>query len=360
MLKRLIKTGKYEFVAKNHQNNLKKHPLTYLFWESTLSCNFRCRHCGSDCERQKYPDDLTANEIKSTFLQISQDFDASKITIAVTGGESLLREDLFEVMNYARSLGFHWGMVTNGYLVTKSAVDKLKKAGMETVVVSIDAIGKDHDEFRNMPGAYDKALNAVELLAQADFLYDLQITTTVYPGNLDQLDQMYERFKDTGITSWRVMNVDPIGRAKENNLTLDHKQLKRLLDFIKAKRKSSKIKITFGCSHFLGFDYDDEVRDRPFTCLTGINVASILHNGDIFVCPNVPRLTELIQGNVKNDRFKEIWENKFKIFRNRKEIVAQKCLDCESWDYCQGDAFHVFDLKNKKPGFCYQEFKKSS
>lgn len=357
MIKKILKTGKYELCALNHKNNIKKHPLTYLFWESTLSCNFHCKHCGSSCERQKYPDDLTTKEIKAAFLQISQDFDPSKITIAVTGGESLLRADIFEVMGYARSLGFHWGMVTNGFLVTKLVVDNLKKAGMETVVVSIDGIGNGHDEFRNMPDVYEKALNAVKLFSEADFLYDLQITTTIYPKNHDQLEEMYQLFKDTGITSWRVMNVDPIGRAKENNLSLSDKQLKQLLDFIKEKRKSSKIKVTFGCSHFLGFEYDDEVRDHPFTCLTGISVASILHNGDIFVCPNVPRLPELIQGNVKTDRFKEIWDNKFELFRNREKIVPQKCLDCESWDYCQGDAFHLFDLKNKKPGFCYQEFK---
>ena len=86
-----------------------------LFWECTLTCNAKCKHCGSSAETKKYDGELTTEEIKNAFKQIADDMDASKILINVTGGEPLVRKDLFEVMEYATcELGFHWGMTTNG------------------------------------------------------------------------------------------------------------------------------------------------------------------------------------------------------------------------------------------------------
>ena len=355
MLNKIIQTGKYEIWKAQREANRKRHPLTYLFWEISLQCNFHCRHCGSYCERHKYPDDLNTEEIKKVFKEIAEDFNAKKITIAVTGGEPLLRKDLFEVMTYARNLGFHWGMVTNGWFVTPEIVKKMKQSGMETVVVSIDGLGLTHDKFRDMPGAYDQAIRAVKLLSKGKFLKDLQITTSVHKKCLPELEKMSKIFPKLGINSWRVMNVDPIGRADiDQEILLSKPELIQLLDFIKEKRKISKIDITYSCAQFLGFDYDDSVRDHPFFCATGINVASILHNGDIFVCPNVPRLPKLIQGNVKKERFSDVWNNKFEMFRDINRTNCAKCTNCPDWEYCLGGSYHLWDQKKKRPKSCYR------
>ena len=354
MLKKFQKIGMDQIQTYYQNKNRARHDLRYLFWECTLNCNFFCKHCGSNAGRGKSSLDLSTSEIKKALSEIAEDFDVKKIILAVTGGEPLLRTDIFEVMKHASSLGFPWGMVTNGFLVTQKIVENMKNAGMKTVVVSIDGIGENHDDFRSMNGAYEKAINAVNLLVEADFLDNLQITTTIHPGNINFLEDMYEKFSSSGIHSWRLVSADPIGRAELNeNLSLSGEQLRKMLLFIKEKRKKAKIGVFFGCTGFLGDEFELDVRSNPFYCNTGINVASILHDGRIFVCPNVPRVEELMQGNVKRDRFSEVWENGFKFFRNKKRTSCEECSSCEHWEKCLGNSLHVWDFHSKKPKICH-------
>lgn len=334
------------------------HPLNYLFWEATLNCNYNCRHCGSSAGRGKYfNDELTTEEIKNVFKTIALKTDPKKIMIAVTGGEPMLRSDLFEAMSYASSLGFNWGMVTNGSLITPKTINKLHQSGMKTIVVSIDGIGKVHDDFRQTPGSYLKAIDAVKLLTKSQLFQNVQITTTIHQNNISNLEKMYSEFLPLNIQSWRVMNIDPIGRALENKkLLLEPKDLKMLLNFIKQKRTISPIDITYDCTGFLGLKYEGLVRNWLFFCTTGITTASILHNGDIFVCPNVPRQPELIQGNVRQNDFYDTWQNKFKIFRNPDRTKCAKCSKCLYWNECKGSSFHLWDFDKKQPKFCHLQY----
>jgi len=131
MLKEIYKLGELTLTNLYKEQELEKHTLLDLFWECTLTCNAACKHCGSSAEKRKYEGELTTQEIKDAFLQISKDMDASKILINVTGGEPLVREDLCDVMAYAANeLGFHWGMTTNGILLNDENIEKLKKANM--------------------------------------------------------------------------------------------------------------------------------------------------------------------------------------------------------------------------------------
>lgn len=354
----LIQTAKLDLWAKHKDQLRREHKLSYLFWECTLNCNFNCKHCGSSAGGGKvYRDELTTAKIKEAFRDIADSCDTKNIMLAITGGEPLLRKDLFEVMGYANGLGFSWGMVTNGFLMTKELAKKAKASGMSTVVVSIDGIGKVHDDFRGINGAYKRAINAVKCLAEEDFLSDLQITTSMHKKNIGQLNEMYSTFSKLGITSWRAMNIDPIGRAEENrDILLDEKELKILLDFIKEKRKKGKSpEVVYGCEGFLGLKYEDKVRPWFFNCNTGINTGSILHNGDIFVCPNVPRLPELIQGNVKKDNFSNVWNDKFEIFRDKNRTACAECKKCDDWEYCLGNSFHLWNFEKNEPKICHKE-----
>jgi radical SAM protein with 4Fe4S-binding SPASM domain len=356
ILKRIYKRGVLKAWEQYKDIIRSEHKLVYLFWECTLNCNFFCKHCGSSAGRKIFPGELNTLEIKKAFKSIAEDYDPRQIMIAVTGGEPLLRKDIFEVMKYAHDLGFPWGVVTNGSLLDEGMAQKMKEAGMSTVSISIDGIGGTHDKFRGSEGAYEKAVKAVKILVDADFLDCVQITTSMNKGNFKELDRMYETFLSLGIDSWRVMNVDPIGRAEENkNIILSPAELEGLLTFIKRKRKESEIDIVYGCEGFLGLDFEGEVRDKFFICNTGINTGSILHNGDIFVCPNVPRRSELIQGNVRRDRFSEVWNNKYEIFRNKERTKCAKCAACDYWGECLGGSFHLWDFEKKQPKICHME-----
>jgi radical SAM protein with 4Fe4S-binding SPASM domain len=346
--------GRQKLWSTHREYLINNHELKYLFWECTLNCNFKCKHCGSKAGESNIKEVVSSEEIKNAFRDIANNFNPQKITIAITGGEPLLRKDLFDVMEYASSLGFSWGMISNGFLINKNKAILAKKSGMKTADISIDGIEKVHDRFRNTKNSYKKATEAVKILADEGFLKRLRISTTVHKNNINSLEEMYDKFSKLGIDEWRILNVDPIGRAEINNdILLNKKELKETLGFIKYKKKSrSKIRVTFGCAHYLGIEFEDEVRGSFFYCSTGINIGSILHNGDIFVCPNVPREKKLIQGNIKSDSFSEVWNNKFNYFRNKNRTNCEDCQKCDNWNECLGGSLHSWNFSQKRPGVC--------
>ena len=354
MLKEIYKLGELTLMKNYKEQERNKHTLIDLFWECTLTCNAKCKHCGSSAEKRKYEGELTTEEIKAAFKQIANDMDASKILINVTGGEPLVRQDLCEVMEYATNeLGFRWGMTTNGILLNDENIEKLKKANMETISISIDGLEETHDRFRGVPGSYKTIINNIKKLKEADFVKHLQVTTVFHKENINELNELYNVMLGLRLDSWRLVSMDPIGRANENNdLLLNGKEIRQLLDFIKSKKNDRKLELTYGCPGFLGLDYEKEVRKHYFYCRTGINVASILYNGDLFVCPNVPRKKEFIQGNIRTDNFKEVWDNKYKIFRDKNRTSCEECQKCENWEYCLGGAFHTWNFTDNVQNKC--------
>ena len=257
-------------------------------------------------------------------------------------------------MEYATNeLGFHWGMTTNGILLTDENIEKLKKSNMETISISIDGIGETHNSFRGVPDSYNTILKNITKLKQAKFVKHIQVTTVFHKQNINELEQLYNVMIDLKLDSWRLASMDLIGRAKENDeLLLDGKELKKILDFIKSKKKDKRLELQYGCPGFLGLDYEKEARKHYFYCRTGINIASILYNGDLFVCPNVPRIQRLIQGNIKVDNFKDVWENKYKEFRDKNRTKCDECSACDSWEYCLGGAYHTWDFEENVQNKC--------
>lgn len=146
MLKEIIKYGEAEVTYNNIKLLSQKPKLHNLFWETTLRCNAKCKHCGSRAgENCNFKDELTTEEIESTLQNIANRYKASDILLNITGGEPLLREDLFEVMSFAKSLGYYWGMTTNGILINDNIIEKMKKSQMDTISISIDGLEKTHD-----------------------------------------------------------------------------------------------------------------------------------------------------------------------------------------------------------------------
>jgi radical SAM protein with 4Fe4S-binding SPASM domain len=111
--------------------------------------------------------------------------------------------------------------------------------------------------------------------------------------------------------------------------------------------------VLYECGGFLGYDFEGEVRRRYFMCGAGITVGSILANGDMFVCPNVPRRKELIQGNVRRDRFGEVWNKKYEFFRDKERTKCDGCLKCDHWDSCLGNSLHLWNFQDNKPKMCH-------
>ena len=354
MIKDIIKYGEAEVTYKNKQALAQKPILYNLFWETTLRCNAKCKHCGSRAgEECNFKDELTTEEIENALQSIANKYDASKILLNITGGEPLVRKDLFEVMKFAKNIGYHWGMTTNAMLINNEIIERMKETGMTTISISLDGLEKSHDEFRGVPGSFVKIIENIKKLKDANFLNYLQITTVVNKLNIEELEEMYIKMKELHIDSWRIVNMDPIGRAQDNSeLALDKQDYKYLLDFIKEKKKKSKFDVTYGCTHFVGMKYEKEIRNHMFFCVTGFTTGSILYNGDIYVCPSVERRKELVQGNIRTDDFVDVWENKFEWFRDLDKLKCKECENCKDWKYCRGDSLDTWDFNNNRPKLC--------
>ncbi len=340
------------------RKRLYEHPqLRHLFLEVTSRCNARCEHCGSRCDENEQGEEISAEALKKTLKEVAECYNPRKILLNVTGGEPLVRKDLFDILEYAVSLGFPWGMTSNGILISDEMVKKLEKAKMSTVSISIDGLRETHESFRKVKNCYDRILHGIDKMIESPVIKIVQVTTVANKKNIHELEAIYQMLLEHKVQYWRVVNCDPIGRANDNKeIFLDMEDYKYLFKFITEKQKEGKMKeISYGCSHYLGLNAEKTVRNNYFICMTGLYVGSILSNGDIFVCPNVPRRKELIQGNIKTDSFVDVWENKFKCYRTENRTSNAKCKRCKHWNYCGGDSFHTWNFDEKKPNICLKE-----
>lgn len=344
--------------VKGYVNSLYIQPnLNSLFIEMTLGCNEHCIHCGSNCGNIKMKDQLTDQEILNFLKDLKTKVNKLPF-LNITGGEPLIRPNFIELMHQITELGYLWGMTSNGILIDEDMVEKLRYAGMRTVSISIDGLEKSHDWFRNTPGAYKKSIKAIKLLVDAKF-DNVMTTTVIHKQNIHELEEIHKEISKLGINIWRIINIEPIGRAKENKeLLLNKEDYKRLLDYIKLTRETEdKFEVTFGCNHWLGVDNEHRFRNWYYKCSAGIKTASIHYNGDIGACLDIEKTPETIQGNIRKDDFIEVWENKFEIFRQNRANNSEYCKDCSEKEYCRGDGFHTWNLEERKPELClYKQY----
>lgn len=328
-----------------------KPRLRHLFLELTMRCNENCLHCGSRCNEVK-SEELSVEVYRDFLDKIKEDFGTKDKMLCITGGEPLLRKDFFDIMGYATLLGFNWGMTSNATLIDKKVAKRLQRIGMKTISVSIDGLRETHDAFRRTPGGYDRAMAGINNLIEVGGFKAIEITTVVTHKSIKELDALYEIFNKMDIDSWRVIGMEPMGRAKDYpELLLTPEDQKYLFEFIRNKRISGE-PVTYGCSHYLGLEYEREVRDWYFNCTAGIYTASITASGDIIACLDIERRPEFTQGNILKDSFKDVWENGFKQFRRNVGENNSKCRECSEWEFCRGGSYHSWNHDENRQEIC--------
>ena len=350
MEKMEIKKTNLDLLA-DYQAKLCKEPkLHQLFLELTLRCNEFCFHCGSGCGRD-LPDGLPIEKYKEILDEVKANF-GTNLLIAVTGGEPLLYKDFFELVNYINKLGFKWGMTSNATLITKDVAKKLHDAGMYSISISIDGLPETHDRYRGFPRGYELAMRGVNNLIEENGTDEIMITTVVNHENISELPALFDIFDKVDIDTWRLTGIEPIGRALDHpEMLLTPEDNKRLMEFIKDKREQ-KYPVTYSCCHFLGIDYEAEVRNWYFLCNAGVYVGGILVNGDVTACLDIPHNEKTIQGNIYEDSFTDIWKNRFEIYRTPLSERNKECSECSVKKWCRGGAYHSYDYENEKPKVC--------
>lgn len=352
-MKNSIKKKHLEQLAEYRDKIITNPPLRDLFLELTSRCNEHCIHCGSSCGDIENTE-LSLEQCKKILDDVKRDFDISTLMLDITGGEPLLHKDFFGIMEYANKLGYIWGMTSNATLIDEKVAQKLNDCGMRTISISIDGLESTHDRLRGRKGAFMSALNGINALIENGGFEHIQVTTVINRQNFSELEALFKMFDKIDIDSWRVINIEPIGRAKKHpDLLLSKDEYIQLFDFIKEKR-SQGYPVTYGCSHFLGLNYEREVRKWYFLCNAGLYTASIMSNGDIGACLDIERRPELIQGNIEKDDFKTVWEKGFKIFRTDLSDKNTNCSQCSEKRFCHGGAYHSWDYDRNEPMVCFK------
>jgi len=278
----------------------------------------------------------------NAIIPLKDVYKPDSITIAITGGEPLLRKDLPQCGKVLREHGFRWGIVTNGMAYDPDTHARLLAAGMGAVTLSLDGLENSHNWLRGNSQSFTRALRALDLIASAKRLnYD--VVTCVNSRNISELPELRDLLISRKIKAWRLFTIAPIGRAADQaELKLSGVQLRQLMDFIVESRTDKRIDIKFSCESYVG-EYEKRVRDSYFFCRAGINIASVLIDGSISACPNIDR--HFIQGNIYSDSFLDVWNNRFELMRNREWSKTGICSVCKEYKNCNGGAMHLWDEK---------------
>ncbi len=337
-----------------YRKQLRANPqLTQLFVELTDTCNMNCRHCGSSCT-QANGNYIDTDLLIMTLASVSEDFDPSSVMICFTGGEPLLHPHFLNIVRETVKLGFPWGITTNGMLIDEKTGVQMKELGLQSITISLDGLEEIHDWFRNQEGCFQKTVRVIEMMNRIGV--PVQITTVVHRKNIEQLENIYQLLCRLDVFSWRVVNMEPIGRAKEvQELLLTKPEFLQMLNYIRDKRFSRRtlMDVHYGCSHYLSFEYEHEVRDNYFLCGAGIFVASILCNGDIYSCLDIERRPDWIQGNIGYDRLGDVWKTRFQQFRMNRAELSSMCSECKEKEFCNADSLHTWDFDKEEPMFCH-------
>ncbi len=321
------------------RHNLQElHPLQQLFWESTLRCNVHCLHCGSDCTSSMTVPDMPKEDFLRVIDNITPHVNPNKVMVIVSGGEPLMRTDLAEIGRELNKRGYPWGMVTNGLAMTEKRFIELRQAGLMSMSVSFDGLHDNHVWLRQHPMAFDGAVRAIKL-AVSDKDLTSDVVTCVNRRNIEELEEMRDHLWRIGVRNWRLITIDPMGRAKDNpELLLSGEQLKQVLEFIRTNRQAGR-HVSYSCEGFLG-SYEGEVRDHLFHCAAGVSVASILIDGSISACTSIRG--KYYQGNIYKDDFWDVWQNRFQPYRDRSWMHKKApCDGCRVWRYCEGSGMHL-------------------
>ena len=315
-----------------------------IAWEVTRSCNLNCAHCRAAASCGPYPGELSTDKC---FKLIDEIAAVSSPVIILTGGEPLLRPDIFEIASYGTNKGLRMVLATNGTLVTSSVARKMIESGIKRVSISID--GKDahsHDAFRQEKGAFAGAMAGIEALKDAGM--EFQINTTITSVNLDEIKDILELTKKLGAAAHHIFLLVPTGRGKDlAGQAITAADYEETLMWFHQESLSCEIQLKATCApHYFRIMHQNKNKgvepkkkagghfhESTRGCLGGISFCFISHVGQVQPCGYL----ELDCGNVKKKSFASIWE-KSEVFRNLRDYskYGGKCGRCEFIKVCGG------------------------
>ncbi len=318
-------------------------PPRLIAWELTNACNLACIHCRASAIKDPAPDELSTAEAKHFVDELVE----YKPIIILTGGEPLLRSDVYDVAKYASGHGLRVVLATNGTLLTPQIARKLKDVGIQRVSISIDGSTKEtHDTFRGEPGAFDAALHGIDILKNGGISF--QVNTTITKRNLSEIPGIYDLALELEASALHIFLLVPTGRGEEiESEEIPPDEYERVLNWFYDKSKDKRIQLKATCApHYFrimrqrakaeGIRITRETHGLEAMtkgCLGGSGFCFVSSTGNVYPCGYLPALA----GNIRQKPFKMIWE-KSKVFNDLRDPdkLKGKCEVCEYRTVCGG------------------------
>lgn len=288
-----------------------------LAWEITRRCNLGCIHCRAESSEKAPEGELTLDEYKALIDNVAG---FAEPIIILTGGEPLLRSDIFEIAAYATVSGLRVAVSTNGTLVTEEMAARLKASGVRICSISIDGSNAQvHDDFRKQPGAFEASVRGMKILQEAGI--NVQINTSLTQRNMDDLDNVYRLVKKLSAHAWHIFMLVPTGRGGKvaDDELITAQDYERILNYVYEKNRDEEMEIKPTCAPQYyrilrqrakedNIPVDVEhfgLNARTRGCLAGMGFGFVSYRGEVYPCGYYP----ISAGNVREQSFKEIWEN---------------------------------------------------
>jgi heme b synthase len=330
----------------------KNDQLRIVAWEVTRSCNLNCVHCRASSQFGPYPQELDTIEAKKVLDQIRE---IGQPIIILTGGEPLLRKDIFTLADYGTKKGLRMVMGTNGTLITPTITKKMQDSGIKRVSISFDGSTREsHDAFRQVNGAFDRAIKGIAYLKERGI--EFQINTTITKYNLFELKDIFELVVSLGAIGHHIFLLVPTGRAQDMvSQELNAKEYEDTLHWFYQQHDKTTIQLKATCApqyyrilrqeaHRKGKKVKRETYGLDAVtrgCLAGTSYCFISHEGIIQPCGYL----EVNSGNLRESTFSDIWMNS-SVFADLRDVSKYKgkCGRCEYITVCGGCRARAYAL----------------
>jgi radical SAM protein with 4Fe4S-binding SPASM domain len=327
-----------------------------IFWNITDRCNLSCTHCYSKSGPGRSNEgELTTPEA----LRVIDDLaDMGVPLILFTGGEPLLREDIWELARYAGNRGLKTALSTNGTLITSDIARRIRDSGIEYAGISLDgARAETHDRFRNSPGAFKKTLAAFAACREAGLRCGVRVTLTT--ENCQELEALVDLALALGASRFCLYWLVPTGRGSDSysRLQLNRNEVTEALSLLYRKAKETDpdtmefltVDAPQDCIHLLASmerDGSEDLADARMLleslhggCSAGTRVADIDVQGDVYPC-QFARSREFLVGNIREQPFSALWSDGtnpvLSLFRRKDARFGGRCSGCTWRDLCGG------------------------
>ena len=345
---------RYTDNAHKARNGVREGMGPVVVWNSTRTCNLKCRHCYMSSDAKKYQNELTTAEAKQ-FIDDLADFNVP--VLLFSGGEPLIRPDFFELADYAAKKGVRPTLSTNGTLITPEVARKIKDIGVGYVGISLDGLREVNDKFRGKAGAFEAAMNGIKNCVAVDQRVGLRFTINHH--NIQELENIFDFIEEENINRVCFYHLVYSGRGNQmmdEDVTAEDSRramdiiIRRTRDFEERGLKKEILNVDNHCDGVYMYlkalqEGKDELAQqiKKYIAMNGGNRSGMAFaEVDPLGYVHPDQFTQHHTfGNVRERKFGDIWQDTTNPImaglKDRKPLLKGRCSKCKFLDNCNGN-----------------------